>query len=227
MVLKLYKIMILTILTSQFAPNLYDLASMLNSDRVIFTDVEKWSRKGRTHRAEIRNEKNSQWINLPIISEDRKKAIKDVRLDHDLQWLDSFWNAIHHNYRNATYFDHFEDELYHDIQQVNNFEYLLEFNLYFFERILRYLEIDIDYELASNVQEYSTFPDECIRNLNADILYLEHQSKNYQRQSKQATIALQQHPIFSQAYPGFVEGCSVLDLLLNKGVESYKILENL
>ncbi|MEP2445698.1 hypothetical protein A8B79_01615 [Balneola sp. EhC07] len=219
--------MILTILTPQFAPNLYDLASMLKADRIIFTDVEKWSRKGRTHRAEIRNEEDSQWINLPVVSEDRKKAIKDVRLDHDQQWLDPFWNAILHNYRNATYFDHFEDELYHDIQQAFEFEYLMEFNLYFFERLLRYMEIDIKYKLASKVSGYSTFPDETKKKLSAEVLYLEHQSKNYQRQTKQAQVALEKHPAYDQAYPGFVSGCSVLDLLLNKGVESFRILEKL
>jgi len=219
--------MILTILTPQFAPNLYDLASMLKADRIIFTDVEKWSRKGRTHRAEIRNEDDSQWINLPVVSEDRKKAIKDVRLDHDQQWFEPFWNAILHNYRNATYFYHFEDELYHDIQQAFEFEYLMEFNVYFFKRLLRYLEIEIEYELSSKVKGYSTFPAETKKNLSADVLYLEHQSKNYQRQTKQAKIALEIHPAYDQSYPGFVEGCSVLDLLLNKGVESFRILEKL
>ena len=217
----------IALLTPQFAPNLYDLASMLKSDRVIFTDVEKWSRKGRTHRAEIRNDFGTQWINLPIFGEDRKKAIKDVRLDHDQEWLEPFWNAIHHNYRNATYFDHFENELYNDIQHMYKFEYLLEFNLYFFERLLRYMEIEIDYELASEVDGYSTFPDETVKNLKADTLYLEHQSKNYQRQSSSAKIALNNHPTYSQAYLGFEEGCSILDLLLNKGVESFKILEQL
>lgn len=217
----------ITLLTPQFAPNLYDLASMLKADRIILTDVEKWSRKGRTHRAQIRNEENSQWVNLPVLSEDRKKAVKDVRLDHDQQWFEPFWNAILHNYRNATYFDHFEDELYHDIQQANEFEYLLEFNLYFFGRMCTYLEMKIDYELASNVEGYSTFPDETATNLNAKAFYLEHQSKNYQRQSMQAEVALSKHPIYNQAYPGFVEACSILDLLLNKGVESFRILEKL
>lgn len=217
----------LTILTPQFAPNLYDLASLLKADKIIFTDVEKWSRKGRTHRAEIRNADGTQWINLPILGEDRKKAIKDVRLDHDQSWLEPFWNAIHHNYRNATYFDHFEDELYHDILQVNEFEYLLEFNLYFFKRILLYLEIDIDFQLSSKTEEYDTFPDQCLENLAADTLFLEHKSKNYQRQSKNTEIALENHPIYSQAYSGFESGCSVLDLLLNEGIESFKILEQL
>ncbi|MEO9886170.1 MAG: WbqC family protein [Balneola sp.] len=219
--------MILTILTPQFAPNLYDLASMLKANRTIFTDVEKWSRKGRTHRAQIRNEEDSQWINLPIVSEDRKKAIKDIRLDHSQHWLEPFWNAILHNYKNATYFDHFEDEIYHDIQQAKKFEYLLEFNLYFFGRMCTYLEIEIDYELASQVDGYSTFPDETATNLNAKVFYLEHQSKNYQRQSKLAETVLEKHPIYQQAYPGFVKGCSILDLLLNEGVESFRILEKL
>lgn len=200
---------------------------MLKAGRVIFTDVEKWSRKGRTHRAQIRNEENAQWINLPILGEDRKKAIKDVRLDSSQEWFGPFWNAILHNYKNAMYFDHFEDELFNDIQQANKFEYLLEFNLYFFERLLRYLEIEVNYELSSEVEGYSTFPDETLSTLNADILYLEHQSKNYQRQSEHAEIALENHPIYDQAYAGFVEGCSALDLLLNKGVESFKILEKL
>lgn len=217
----------LSLLTPQFAPNLYDLASMLISDKIIFTDVEKWSRKGRTHRSEIRNEDGTQWINLPVLGEDRKKAIKDVRLDHGQQWLDPFWNAIHHNYRNATYFDHYEDELYHDIQKVNDFEYLLEFNLYFLGRLFRYLEIEINYELSSNISEYSTFPNECASNLNATTLYLEHQSKNYQRQSRISEIALNDHPVYRQAYNGFEKGCSILDLLLNEGVESFKVLEKL
>jgi hypothetical protein len=217
----------IALLTPQFAPNLYDLASMLKADTIIFTDVEKWSRKGRTHRAEIRNEDATQWINLPILGEDRKKAIKDVRLDHDQQWLEPFWNAIHHNYRNATYFDHYEDELYHDIQQVNKFEYLLEFNLYFFKRILLYLEIDIEFQLSSKIDGYSTFPDECMSNLGAETLFLEHKSKNFQRQSKNAEIALKNHSKYSQAYSGFESGCSVLDLLLNEGTESFKILEQL
>lgn len=219
--------MILAILTPQFAPNLYDLASMLKADRVIFQDVEKWSRKGRTHRAEIRSETGTQWINLPVLGEDRKKATKDVRLEHSQRWFEPFWNAIAHNYQNATYFDYLEDELQSDIKSITEFEYLLDFNLFFFKRMLQFLEIDIEFELASTIDEYSTYPDECVKNLGADLLYLEHQSKNYQRQSFDSVIALKKHPVYAQSYPGFEHGCSVLDLLLNHGKESFKVLEQL
>lgn len=215
----------LTILTPQFAPNLYDLCSMMKADRVIYIDVEKWSRKGRTHRAQIRNQENTQWINLPVVQEDRKKAIKEVRLDHSQQWFEPFWNAILHNYKNATWFDHFEDELYADFIKVNEFEYLLDFNMYFFGRICRYFEVEIPYEFASNIPEYNTFPAETAKNLKAITLYLEHQSKNYQRQTELAKIALEKHPIYNQAYPGFETECSCIDLLLNNGPESFRILD--
>lgn len=217
----------IALLTPQFAPNLYDLTSMLKADRVIFTDVEKWSRKGRTHRAEIRSEQGTQWINLPILGEDRKKAIREVRLDSQQRWYKEFWNTLSYNYQNATYFDYFADELHADILKVNDFEYLLDFNVYFFKRMLRFLEMEINFELASETEGYSTFPDECARNLGADVFYIEHQSKNYQRQSELAEIALTKHPNYRQSYPGFKPNCSVLDLLLNQGVESFKVMDAL
>ncbi|MFV1883124.1 MAG: WbqC family protein [Balneola sp.] len=219
--------MTLAILTPQFTPNLHDLASMLRADRVILQDVEKWSRKGRTHRAEIRNEEGTQWINLPVLHEDRKKAIREVRLDHSQRWFEPFWNAIAHNYKNATWFDFYEDELISDIRKVNEFEYMLEFNLYFFGRILQFLELEIDYELASKTEGYSSFPDETVSCLGAETLYLEHKSKNYQRQSQQAKTALNEHPVYQQAYPEFEPNCSALDLLLNEGRESFRIIEKL
>ncbi len=215
------------ILTPQFAPNLYDLASVLKAGRVVLADVEKWSRKGRTHRARIRNEEGVQWINLPVVAEDRKKPIKYVRLDHSQRWFESFWNAIHHNYKNATWFDFYEDELFADFSKVNEFEYLLEFNQHFFKKLCTYFEIEVSTELASSVEGYSTFPDETAKNLNAHVLLLEYQSKNYQRQSLHAVASLEEHPVYTQSYPGFVSGCSSLDLLLNVGPESYRILEKL
>ncbi|GAB5410032.1 MAG: hypothetical protein BalsKO_23970 [Balneolaceae bacterium] len=217
----------LTILTPQFAPNLYDLTSMLKSDRVILQDVEKWSRKGRTHRAEIRNEDGTQWINLPVLGEDRKKAIKDVRLDHSQRWFEPFWNAIAHNYKNATWFDFYEDELKADILKVKDFEFMLDFNLYFFNRILQFLELGLSFELASEIESYSTYPDETASNLRAEVLFLEHKSKNYQRQNRKTKIALSDHPVYPQAYSGFEPNCSVLDLLLNQGKDSYRVIEKL
>lgn len=217
----------LALLQPQFAPNLYDLAAMLKADRVVWEDVEKWSRKGRTHRAKIRGYNGLQWINLPILTEDKEKAIKDVQIDHSQDWLEPLWNAIYHNYRNATYFDMYVEELLADFEKASQFEKLLDFDIYFFGRMMTYLEIDLQPELASSIPEYDTFPDAFLNNIGADTLYLEHQSKNYQRQSKVAVNVLDKHPVYRQAYEKFIPGASILDLLLNHGKESFKVIETL
>ncbi|MEX0721639.1 MAG: WbqC family protein [Balneolaceae bacterium] len=217
----------LALLQPQFAPNLYDLAAMLKADRVVWEDVEKWSRKGRTHRAEIRGQNGLQWINLPIVTEDKEKAIKDVRIDHSRDWLEPMWNAIYHNYRTATYFDFYVDELRAVFETASKFEKLLDFDLYFFDRMMIYLELDLQPELANDVPEYDTFPDAFVENMGANTLFLEHQSKNYQRQSRQAVPALEEHRVYRQVHDTFIAGASVLDLLLNCGKMSFKIIDEI
>lgn len=219
--------MILAILQPQFAPNLFDLSAMLKADRIVWTDVEKWSRKGRTHRSPIRGQNGLQWINLPIVTEDKEKAINQVRIDHRQDWFTPFWNAIYHNYRTATYFDLFVDELQAVLEQAAEHEKLIDFNLFFFRKMMVWLELDLQAELASDIPEYNTFPDVFAANTGAEKLYLEHQSKNYQRQSQKAEPALVGHPVYRQAEKGFVEGAGLLDVLLNYGKESFRIFDQI
>lgn len=217
----------LALITPQFAPNMYDLAAMLAADEVIFTDTEIWSRKGRTHRAEIRTEDGSIWLNLPVLTADKKKPIREVRLDSKQRWFEPFWNTLALNYSHAVYFDYFADELRNDLEQAEAFSKLIDFNLYFFSRILKYLEIEIPFKLAGRVKGYSSVPEETMRNLGADALYMEHHSRNYLRQPDAAPLFSASPPVYRQAFPEFRQGCSVLDLLLNVGPESYKILDPL
>lgn len=55
-----------------FAPNVYDLAAFFRTDQVLILGGQPWSRKGRSHRAAIRNKDQRQWIGLPIRTEDKK-----------------------------------------------------------------------------------------------------------------------------------------------------------
>lgn len=206
----------LALIQPQFAPNLYDLSAMLKADRMIFLDTDTWSRKGRSHRAKIRNEEGTQWINIPVKTEDKGKVINQVRIDHSEAWKESFWNGILHNYSTATYFDFLHDELFADFEAASEFEKLIDFNLSFFQRILTYLELDLPLELKSKVGE---------TDITQSTVYQEYQSKNYIRQFEKSEIALTEHPVYRQVHPSFEEGCSVLDLLLNEGKESFKTIE--
>ena len=217
----------LALLQPQFAPNLYDLASMLKADQVIWNDLERWSRKGRTHRAAIKGEHGLQWINIPIRTEDKKKTIGQVRIDHTEDWIEPFWNALLHNYSNATWFDFFAEELEADIRNFHKFEKLIDLNTWFFDQLKTYMEFDVICHLASQTPEFDSNPDVFSNNLNIDILYQEYDAKNYQWLSDHQVQALQKHPVYRQGDDDFIEGLSILDLLFYYGKESFRIIDSL
>ncbi len=192
----------------QFAPNLYDLVAMLRAARVILLDKDIWSRKGRTQRAMI---SDSEWINIPIKTEDKKKPIREVRIDQSQDWFTPFWNGIYHNYHSATYFDYFEDELKALFEDVRNSKLLIDFNLTFFKKLLQFLEVELIFELAS---ESGFDIDE------SSIIYQEYQSKNYiQRIENAITVE------FENPETASIAELSIFHLLFHKGPESFKLLD--
>ncbi|MFD2531941.1 WbqC family protein [Gracilimonas halophila] len=216
----------LALLQPQFAPNLYDLSAMLKADMVVWNDLEQWSRKGRTHRAAIKGEQGLQWVNIPIKTEDKKKSISEVRIEHSEDWIDPFWNALHHNYSEATWYDFFAEELEFEIRRATEFEKLIDFNIYFFDSLQHFLEFKIEFQLASTIPEFDPNPDIFAERVGADILFQEQDSKNYQWLSDDANTVFDEksHPRYNQLGDSFLPGCSVLDLLFNKGKESFSVL---
>lgn len=217
----------LALLTPQFAPNLYDLAIMLQADRVVLQDVEQWSRKSRIHRAQIRTPEGTQWINIPILTEDRKKAIKDVRIDHSEDWVTPLLRSIKYNYRNSIYYDFYEPEIIADFKSASDYNFLMPFILYIQKRLLRFMDISVSYEYASNLEHYSSNPDKLAQSLGADTLFQEHDSRHYLRQAEMTTDPDFEHPTYRQHFDGFEPWCCILDVLFQFGPESFKITDRI
>lgn len=215
------------LLLPQFAPNLYDLATMLQADRIILQDVERWSRKSRIHRAQIRTPEGTQWINIPIRTEDRKKAVKDVQMDHSEDWVTPLLRTLEYNYRNSIYYDFYEPEIKADFKSAYDYTYLIDFILYIQKRLFRFMDINADYELASEIPDYDSDPDLLVQRLGADILFQEHDSRHYQRQAHQKNDAEFEHPHYHQHFDGFEPWCSILDILFQFGPESFRITDQL
>lgn len=219
--------MTLTLLLPSFAPNLYDLAVMLQGDRVVLQDTERWSRKSRVHRAQIRTPEGTQWINIPVRTEDRKKAIREVRINHEEEWIAPLLRALRYNYRNSIYYDFYEPEIRADFEQATDFVYLLPFVLFVRKRLFRFMELDIEEELASGVEGYTSDPDALAERLDADRLFQEEGSRHYQRQARRRAEPDFEHPVYHQHFEGFEPGCCILDLLFQFGPECFRITDRL
>lgn len=219
--------MTLALIFPQFAPNLYDLSVMLQADCVVLQDTERWSRKSRVHRALIRSPEGTQWINIPILTEDRKKPIREVRIDHEQEWVTPLLRSIEYNYRNSIYFDFYEPEIRADFESASDYPLLLDFVLFIQERLLGFMEIDLSYRLASNIDRYSSDPDLFAKKMGADTLFQEHDSRHYQRQAKHRSEPEFEHPSYHQHFESFEPWCCILDLLFQFGPESFRIVDSL
>lgn len=219
--------MTLALLLPQFAPNLYDLSIMLQADQVVLQDIEQWSRKSSVHRAQIRTPEGTQWINIPIRTEDRKKAVKDVRIDHSEDWINPLLRTIEYNYRNSIYYDFYEPEIKADFESARDYTYLMPFVLYIQKRLFQFMDIEIDYIFASNLDSYSSNPDKFVEDFGANILFQEHDSRHYLRQAKMKSEPEFEHPVYHQHFDGFEPWCSILDILFQFGPESFKIVDKL
>ncbi|MEX0994606.1 MAG: WbqC family protein [Balneolaceae bacterium] len=219
----------LALLFPVFAPNLYDLAVMLQADQVILQDLERWSRKSRVHRAVIRTPAGTQYLNIPVRTEDRKKAVRDVRIDQSDDWVTPILRALKYNYRNSLYFDFYEPEIRADFEIGREYEYLLPFVLHLRTRLFRFLELDLrkKEKLSSNIREYTSDPDELARKVGADTLFQEHDSRHYQRQAERRLEPEFKHPQYRQHFDGFVPWCSLYDILFQFGPESFRIIDKL
>lgn len=217
----------LALLQPQFAPNLYDLAVMLQADRLILEDTEKWSRKSRVHRAKIRKPDGTDWINIPIQTEDKGKAINRVRIDHTIDWLTPLLRSLKYNYRKSIYFDFYEPDIEACFKSAQKFEYLLPFVLKVRSTFFNLLNISVGYTLASKQKNYTSDPDELARRLDADVLFQEYDSRHYQRQAQNKSRPDFRHPEYYQHFEGFEPECCILDVLFQLGPESFKITDKL
>ena len=179
---------------------------------MILLDTDIWSRKGRTHRAALQNKSGLQWVNIPILTEDKKKPINQVRINHSEKlWFEAFRNSIHHNYHHARYFDYFEDELLAELQTASDKEKLIEFTKHLFPKLLQYLEIEIGFEWMSELVDFD---------LSSDFVFHEFQSKHYISPLPNAVPVEIENPEVRKAGE-----CSILHLLLTQGPESFKVID--
>ncbi|MEX0772027.1 MAG: WbqC family protein [Balneolales bacterium] len=217
----------LALLYPAYLPGLYFLACVMQADRTVLLDTGPYSRKSRVHRGKIRTPEGFQWLNIPIITEDRKKPLTEVRIDHSTDWVTRHIRALEYNYRNSIYFDYYEPEIRADLEQAREHEMLVGFLRFFMGRLFVYLQLDLEIEWASQIPSYSSGPDEFARRLHATQVFQDQNSQNYQRQSSFRIEPDFKHPRYHQHFEGFIPDLSLLDLLFQLGPSAYEVTDQL
>ncbi len=221
--------MILTCLQPCFAPNLYYLAALKKADCIVFQSDAMWSRKGRSHRFQIRTAEGSMWLNLPIITEDKKKSISHVRIDHhsDLHWISKWEKTLDAAYKNSVYYEHFELEIKADFDRIREMEYLISAIEFMNSRLFTYLEFQFSEMAIQCGKSFSEVlnPQELMNKVGATTIYQEQEGKTFQWIHEHAANPLPNHPVYRQHFGGFIPNLSVFDVLFEVGPEAYLIFD--
>jgi hypothetical protein len=152
---------------------------------------------------QIRDAQGLQHLTVPIERPfGSKTPTKDIRISYQQGWQQVHWRAIRTAYANAPFFEHYENELHHLIQEKANF--LIDKN----EAILQFFNDHLHLELDWNWSSHYTPT-------------LENDKRNEDYESLPMKGSYTQ-VLFNNT--PFIPTVSLIDALMNEGPISRKLL---
>lgn len=194
-----------------YLPNIATFATLLQNS-IIWEVCDNYQKQTYRNRAFICTDQGKFMLNIPIKHvggiEGRQKY-KEVKLDNDYRWQRQHWRTLQTAYRTSPFFEYYEDDLAPIF--MNKYQYLLDFNLNAIHIIASCLQFKVNKRCTDL---YELKPQGIF-----DARFLVHAKK---------TIHINQKSymqVFNTRH-GFIENCSVLDLLFNEGPASFDYLMN-
>lgn len=202
-------------------------------DTFVFLDSVQFDKRSWQQRNRIKTAQGAQYLSVPVLSKGKRdQKICEVEIDTSQKFQIRHLKTIENNYRKAPYFlkywQDFKDQF------LKEYSFLSDLNIILIKWFCEKLGLNPDFLFASKLnvegKKVELLIDIC-RKTNADCYLSPLGSKTYIEDNnlfeKQGIMLQYQdyvHPQYSQLYSGFISHLSVLDLLLNEGNSSLKIL---
>lgn len=203
------------------------LKKLAAADEFIWMDCVQYQRRGVQNRNRIRNDQKAFWLTVPVSGE-RTDRIRDIRVAED-KWQRKHWASIQRAYANAPYWSEFKEPL--EALYRNRYSYLDDVNWAFLHFLTDVLSIETPVirlsELAVEGQKSDLILNTC--KARSASIYLSGQgAKDYLDEPAfhRAGIDIQymasEPPVYRQIHGNFIEGLSVIDMLLNVGPQAIR-----
>jgi len=232
--IKIFNLKKVAILQSNYIPwkGYFDIIGSV--DEFIFYDEVQYTKNDWRNRNKIKTPAGVQWITIPVYQKSLNQRISETKVSN-YKWGTKNWNTLKVNYSQAPYFktySPFFEELYNSLETP----LLSEINQTFIKMICNLLSIktkitnSIEYQLKGD-------PTEKLVNLckqtNATHYLSGPAAKNYLKEIlfEQEGIMLEwmnyrDYPEYSQLYPPFEHGVSIVDLLFNTGASARNFMKS-
>tara|TARA_B100001287_G_scaffold32324_2_gene23084 strand:- start:1432 stop:2031 length:600 start_codon:yes stop_codon:yes gene_type:complete len=193
----------------------------------------QYTKRDWRNRNLIKTPRGLKWLSIPVIVKGKYfQKIKDTKT-LDNSWIRSHLSILKQNYQGARYFK----EMWPWVESTyysSDYKYLTEINLHFINEINKLLDIKSEIKFSSEFdlhEERNLRLINICKRLNGTDYYSGPSAKSYINEKLFSDNNINIHylnysnyPQYSQLYDGFEHGVTILDLLLNEGIGSFKFL---
>jgi hypothetical protein len=221
--------MIVSINQPAYLPWLGYFHRIAAADVHVVLDHVQFEKNSFTNRNKIRNRDGWTWLTVPVKTAGKfgQLPINEIEIANEKKWAVKHWETLRLSYAKAPFFS--EHIRFFEMIYQRQWQKLIDLTSEISTYLLRAFEIKTRLYFSSQLK-VSGRKDELILNLCQELGATEYLSgplgRNYLREPlfRSAGIAVRyddyQHPVYSQAYPGFEPYMAAVDLLLNAGPES-------
>lgn len=160
------------------------------------------------NRTSIASENGTLSLNIPVVHDGGRTAMRNVRISEHGNWRRQHWNALVSAYRNSPFFDYYADDFAHFYEERDGF--LMDFNLRLHGTVCELLGLDREIRIppAEEIEE---------RRATADMCDMRHIAEP-KALAACTTDTQPYYQVFAQRH-GFLPNLSIADLLFNMGPE--------
>ncbi|MCX8490630.1 MAG: WbqC family protein [Cyclobacteriaceae bacterium] len=195
----------------QYFPCLEYFCALLSFDAVELECHEHYVKQTYRNRCYINTSQGVQMLIVPLREKHGKTSVQEIRIDYQQKWQNNHWRAIESAYRNAPYYEHYEDELKKII--YSGHDQLLALNKSLLSFCLRLTHVKVE---LTNTLEYEKLPLNAVLDLRDCIT----PKKGRHNQTFYHAKSYQQ--VFGN---NFAPNLSILDLLFCEGSKSIDLLQ--
>ncbi|WP_020592904.1 WbqC family protein [Kiloniella laminariae] len=202
-------------------------------DCFVFLDNVQYDKRSWQNRNKLKSANGIQLVSVPTKTKGLyNQLINEVQLNEYGNFSHTFLKSLQHNYKKARAFN----EIFPKIEEILTADYqsLCKLNIAIIHKIMSLLDIRTEIVCASQLNAKGKKAELLAQisiEVGADHYLSAPGSKDYLEQSSYFEEALvpysyfqYQHPIYHQLYGAFESHLSALDLLMNEGTDSGKIM---
>ena len=222
---------VITIRQPGYMPNIGFFKKIQFSDIFVYLDDAQFAKDRFDNRNKIRTVEGFRWLTVPVKRPVFGKKLNEISISYESDWINEHIDLIYENYHKANYFSSYWEPIKKILN--GNFEKLIGLNLELINYFCNELKISTKIIFSSSLDISETKTKKLIgicSKLNASCYTSGISGHDYLDKelflNSKIKLAYENftHPKYKQIHNDFKENMSIIDLLMNEGENSQKII---